>query len=361
MKNLSLGTFAFLLTAAAAFAQYNPFVYQTAEFPTLATFPTADEIGQATAEVSAIGNTLFGPQTVTVLAAGGNTITLAAFQSAVAAAHASGLGGVIDLDNPTFSGTFQEPDPDIGATTTGDFAKNLVANFNGKFITITEGPNNYTEGQGVPYRGRETGLSSGPGFQFSDFQGPQPDPAEHRFFKIVNGTIREATAYDLDFDPDDKIVTIGFNYGNWNEFQSFQQVTSITPLNVLPNIRVTATFSDGSIQEAVAFTSQSNNTIFFGFEAPEGAYLDRLEYFAVGNTWRIFSRIQDLGFIVEGEVSLAPSIGISLTPEGNIEISFEGTLEESDDGTNFSPLNPQPTSPYVIAPTEARKFFRSTN
>lgn len=322
MKAYTLTLLGAVIFVAPALAQYNPFVYGQADVTTRGYFPEANLVGQSTPEISNSYVTLFGPQTVTVAPAGGNTVNMGTFRATVNRANALGLGGSVDFSTASYSGTFQEPDPAIDMSG-GNHFKTLEVNYGTGSISVTDGPMHYVEGQGdagALYRGRGTGLSNE--FQFSDFSGPQPDVSDQRFLEInAANRLGGATSWDLDFDTADKITLFGFNYLMYNNFQSNNAELNIS-ITDLPNIRVTAAFSGGSVLEAVQFTGENSNTIFFGFEAPEGEYLDSLSFFSVGVTWRVWASVADVGFAVEG-MELVPepsSLAMALTGFGAIAL-----------------------------------------
>lgn len=272
----------------------------------------------------------------------GNTICRSDFKTQVAAAFAAGLGGVIDFEdaNLTYSA-----DGYSSIARTG--ADNIDA---GGLITISKGTQWWYEGTytGSPfgdYRGKHTAAFDG--------TGPSgPDRANYAdiFFITQTGSslgsyaMGQTTSYDLDFDPADKVVVVGFALLNWDgNFQSQQDVSK--DYAFYPNIHAIATFTNGVDevnQMAVGLTSlDPGNDHYFGFEAPEGYYLKNLLAYAIGNNSRVFIAIDDLGFIVE-DPSPPPAVlaaeDVTITRNGTgVDVSFQSdntlmyTLEESKD------------------------------
>lgn len=287
-----------VFVAANAFGQANPSIYETILLDTKSNFPVANRTGQAQPNpINVSAPTLFGIQNVTVPAAGGNSVSESAFRAAVNQAHAQGTGGVLDLDNATYSNLLMPSDP--SQTSEGDYAKSLTVNYGpGRSLEIGQGPNNYREVNTPDYRGFATGLTS-PVFGFSDFQNPNPPETinEGSFLITPAGQIGGITSFDFLFDPADRIVMYGFNVFMRNNFQNYRDPSQSTPFDDVANVRVSAFFSDGSEQASVALSQQADETIFFGFEAPEDAFLERVTFFTVARTARVFNRIDDAGFV----------------------------------------------------------------
>lgn len=61
------------------------------------------------------------------------------------------------------------------------------------------------------------------------------------------------------------------------------------------------------------------------------------------------------------ELVAPPTVDITVTAEGMIGIHYTGTLEESEDlaPESFSPVTPPPESPWLEAPGEASRYYRS--
>ncbi|MCC5841992.1 MAG: hypothetical protein JJT96_17890 [Opitutales bacterium] len=124
--------------------------------------------------------------------------------------------------------------------------------------------------------------------------------------------LNAASYLELNFDPDDLINLAGFVFINRNYFQAHR---GTKPFPEKPNVRATATFTDGGDRInliSTGFTYQGDDgpglgqNTFFGFESPaEGYYLERIEVWALGNNFRLLFDIDDLSVAVEG----APASG----------------------------------------------------
>jgi hypothetical protein len=283
----------------------------------------------------------------------GNTICRSDFKTQIAAAYAAGLGGVIDFEdaNLTYSA-----DGYSAITRTG--ADNINA---GGLITISKGTQWWYEGDynvgdanGAPsgaYRGKQTAAFDGTGPSGPDRFNPEA------FFFITqasSGSLDElgtycmgqTSSFDLDFNPADKVVVVGFAALNWANFQSQQDVSKPLEYPNYPNIHAIATFTNGATtveQMAVGLSHDTNpgNDYYFGFEAPSGYYLENLLVYSIGNTARIVMGIDDLGFIVENPSPPAAVLAaedVTITTNGTgVDVSFLSgtgllyTLEESSD------------------------------
>lgn len=119
---------------------------------------------------------------------------------------------------------------------------------------------------------------------------------------MLNG----ASYLELTFEPEDLIHLAGFVFINRNYFQA-HRATKAFPDK--PNVRATATFTDGNDRIdliSTGFTFQGDDgpglgqNTFFGFESPaEGYYLERIEVWALGNNFRLLFDIDDLAVAVE--------------------------------------------------------------
>lgn len=242
----------------------------------------------------------------------GNTISREAFKSAVSAAFAAGNGGVIDFEDANL--TYSENDwihPDTG----GPIDRTGAAAIQAGNITIDRGSNWYFEGTydgegSIPYRGKQTADFDGTGPSGPDranwseifFIVPQSSGSKE---ELGEKSLGQTSVFDLDFDPADKVVIVGFAYLNYNNFQS-QQDTS-QGFAFYPNIHAVATFTNGqdSVEQmAVGLTNFVDGgdpaaDHYFGFEAPDGYYLDSLLVYQIGNNGRSIPFIDDLGFVQE--------------------------------------------------------------
>jgi sulfatase modifying factor 1 len=110
---------------------------------------------------------------------------------------------------------------------------------------------------------------------------------------------------ELKFDPEDLITLTGFVFINRNYFQSHRATKDFANK---PNVRVTATFTNGDSRvdlRSSGFTFQGDDgpglgqNTFFGFESPEeGYYLERIEVWGLGNNFRLLFDIDDLAVAV---------------------------------------------------------------
>lgn len=223
----------------------------------------------------------------------GNTISKAAFSTAVSNAHANGMGGVINFEpgNVSYSGG------DYIHPTAGVINRTGADKMQAGGVIIRRGPNWYFEGDAVsPYKGKHTADFDGTGPS-----GPDRSNYDEVFFMDPSGGVLGlTTSYDLDFDPSDMIGIVGFGILNWDgNFQS-QQDESKAYANY-PNLHAIATFTNGVdtvTQMAVGLTSvNEGNDYYFGFEAPAGYFLDRVQAYAIGNNSRVFIDMDDLGFV----------------------------------------------------------------
>lgn len=161
-----------------------------------------------------------------------------------------------------------------------------------------------------------------------------PDPAVTEFAKrafltistrdgshtTVSGihTFGSWTVHDLRFPAADRIRVLGFALIVYKNFQRFQSLDgSITnPFNIIAEIRMTnpelpEDHPQRHAYSAAHATSQEClecATAFFGFEAPEGYFIDRLLVRGIGNNCRTFDRIDDLSFIVAPSIRLPDEI-----------------------------------------------------
>lgn len=298
MKNRTLYPLFLLLGSALAFGQTT--VREYIQFDLVRDWDVANqvtEIGGGNEVVGAGATALFDSNFGQIT---GNTIGLAQFRAAVGNAFDAGLGGVIDFEDANMtlgSELFNHPTAGTGLTRPNPAANTLRAGN----IIIRRGERWWFEGDHVaPYRGKNTAHFDGTGPSGPD----RGNYSEVFFFEPSGGDqvlgerrLGLTTSFDLDFDPADMITTVGFAVLNWNNFQSFQNQNSD-----YPNIHAIASFTDGNTtvdQMSVGFTEQvdSGNDYFFGFEGPEGFYLDTLLVYAIGNTGRVFIGFDDLGYV----------------------------------------------------------------
>ncbi len=249
----------------------------------------------------------------------GNTISRTAFINAVATAYDQGRGGVINFEDAYRS--FDTEDwihPTAGVITRANAANALRTNGPAS-ITINRGANWWFEGT---YSGSPWGAYKGKQTSAFDGTGPSgPDRANYSevFFMETQGPSTShnilgqkafgfTTSWDLVFDPADQIIIIGFAYINWNNFQS-QQDTTKDYANY-PNIHATASFTNGVdslTQMAVGLSQYSGtsmpiqNEYYFGFQAPDGYFLESLKVYTIGNNNRAFGLIDDLGYVIVPE------------------------------------------------------------
>ena len=223
----------------------------------------------------------------------GNTISKSAFSTAVSNAFTSGVGGVIDFE----AGNISYTGGDYIHPTAGVINRTGADKMQAGGVTIRRGPNWYFEGDAVsPYKGKHEAAFDGTGPS-----GPDRTNYDEVFFMDPSGGVLGlTTSYDLDFDPADMIGIVGFGILNWDgNFQS-QQDLSKAYANY-PNLHAIATFTNGVdtvTQMAVGLTSvNEGNDYYFGFEAPAGYSLDRVQAYAIGNNSRVFIDMDDLGFV----------------------------------------------------------------
>ncbi|MEQ8846792.1 PEP-CTERM sorting domain-containing protein [Botrimarina sp.] len=297
MSRVLVTTVAVLVTACVAGRLHaQPANIQTwIEFPLSAVYDAAGVVDQDASDESldAVSNGGIGLVEVAYGDITGNTIDRAAFAAAVSNAHAAGLGGVLTFDSgsATYSGVdYQHP-------TAGAINRRGGASLKIGDIFVERGPNWYFEGGAVtPYRGRATG----------DFDGTGPSGPDRLNFDEVffvreeaSGTLGQTTSWDLDFDPADQVTTVGWTMLNYNNFQS-------TPDGIAaggyPPVHGRATFTNGvdSVTHmAIAQAAQVEDGFdhYFGFQAPEGYFLDRIEAYQIGNNSRAFPGLDDLGFV----------------------------------------------------------------
>jgi hypothetical protein len=258
------------------------------EFPLSPTYDAAGAVDQDAGDESldALGaiSAIYGDIT-------GNTISRSDFTAAVAAAYAAGRGGVLTFDNPTLSGV-DFVHPTAGTINRFGGAALKIGN-----MMVERGPNWYFEGSlnGVPYRGRDTAAFDGTGPS-----GPDRANFDEVFFirNEANGTLGQTTSWDLDFDPADMVTTIGWTMLNYNNFQSSSSVAA----GAFPSVHGRATFTNGVdsvVHMAVAIPEQADDGFdhYFGFQAPPGYFLDRIEAYQIGNNSRAFPGLDDLGFV----------------------------------------------------------------
>jgi hypothetical protein len=207
----------------------------------------------------------------------GNTLSRAHFIQTMTAAFAGGYGGIANFDEGllTFSDSV---DRNVDEVRLGNLA------------TISRGPNFYAENP--DYRGKETALFDGTG------PSPSGDDTLRQFSINANGTLGGASSHDLDFDLSDEISVIGLMYVNWNNFQSYQRGNSD-----YPNTHMRVTWSNGvdSITQMAAQYSQQDDVsnVYFGFQQPApGYYLDGVISYTIGNSWRVWSALDQIGIAV---------------------------------------------------------------
>jgi len=234
------------------------------------------------------------------------------FQAYLEAAFAEGLGGVANFEPEQ---TQSLTGPSIGSDGTIRFATGLQILVGDRTVDVGFGPNQYIHAASCSdgYTGKDCENPS-----FIDVP-PMEDGREDRYPYVdlntrtstddsnlaSSGTITltQSNSYDLLFDPEDRVVKTSFTYINYDNFQSQQDLTK--PYANKPNIRVTATFSNGEEEMDLVSTgltewSSSPANTFFGFEAPaNGYYLTRLQFYAVGNNGRIWASLDDLAVILE--------------------------------------------------------------
>lgn len=241
----------------------------------------------------------------------GNTISRAAFTAAVGTAFANGTGGVMTFEDGTvvYDGG-QYVHPTIGQVNrTGGFALRDA----GGLITVNKGNSWFYEGSfSTPYRGSSTADFDGTGPSGPD----RSNPTEIFFFNQVNSQGRalgQTTVWDMDFNLADQVTTIGFVMSNYDNFQSWE---GGDPYAGYPDVHAIATFSDGSTmvtQMAVGISEQAvdGHDYFFGFEGPEGFFLQNLTAYGIGLTGRVFPGMEEIGFVTVPEPSTYAMFGLA--------------------------------------------------
>lgn len=116
----------------------------------------------------------------------------------------------------------------------------------------------------------------------------------------VSGDVytESCTSYSYAFDPADKVVMAGAVFICRDNFQDEN------PNNV-PTLWANAVYDDGSTSVTAFSTNRDRfptgeRDHFFGFEAPSGKYITRLQIWARGQNARAFSRGEDLAVVLEG-------------------------------------------------------------
>lgn len=278
----------------------------------------------------------------------GNTICRSDFEAAVAAAYLSGKGGVIDFETVAFDGgDWIHPGTGTTISQTGGAALRTTG---GAVITIQRGDTWWYEGSAVtPYKGKQEAAFDGTGPSGPD----RTNYSEIFFFTQTGSTIGtqgmgQTTVFDLDFDPVDQVVIVGFAIANYNNYQSQQDESKPWAYPNYPSLHAIATFTNGSedVQQMAVGMSKYDSAgdpladHYFGFEAPAGYFLKNVLFYQIGNTARAFPVLDDLGFVQYTDpgpgVLAAEDVTIIRNGTG-VDVSFKSangllyTLEESKD------------------------------
>jgi hypothetical protein len=235
----------------------------------------------------------------------GNTISRAAFTTAVSNAFSNGTGGVMTFDTGSFvydGGTYVHPS--IGTVNrTGGFALRDA----GGLVTINKGDSWFYEGTtDFPYKGSDNPEFDGTGPSGRD----RTNPTEIFFFNQQNGStvggLGQTTVWDMDFNIADQVTILGFTMnGNIDNFQAAEAGDTYAGY---PDLHAIVTFSNGDdtvTQMAVGIVDQvlDGREYYFGFEAPSGYYVQNLMAYAIGRTARTFPVMDELGFVAVPEPS----------------------------------------------------------
>ena len=217
-------------------------------------------------------------------------------------------------------------------------------------ITIQRGDTWWFEGSAItPYKGKQEAAFDGTGPSGPD----RTNYSEIFFFTQANSTIGtkgmgQTTVYDLDFDPADQVVIVGFAVANYNNYQSQQDESKPWGYPNYPSLHTIATFTNGleDVQQMAVGMSQYNSTgdpladHYFGFEAPDGYFLKNILFYQIGNTSRAFPILDDLGFVqyTASGPSVLAAEDMTIAQNGTgVDVSFKSeadllyTLEESRD------------------------------
>ncbi len=200
----------------------------------------------------------------------GQEIGLADFTTLVAAAHASGNGGVIDFDTHTGeeADTFQSvPETSVGGTDTKKIAFHTLFDSSNKSITIGGGNNDFV---GTGFSGSNRTAISG-NYMLGNYV--LSGGADLEFGAIVGGQVNEY------------VTTCGLTLLSRGQTGS-------------ADYSVTAYFSDSTStsKQTTLAGSQATDDTFFGFVAPPGSYITAIQV-RKETTGTYFTAIDDLGFV----------------------------------------------------------------
>jgi hypothetical protein len=253
------------------------------------------------------------------------SIPKSVFQAALSAAYASGIGGVADMEAANLEA--------IGGSDPLDISELVIALPVGD-ISIVPGPGNYVEGGcSDGYKGREC-------FGTTSYLDPSPPVSDVRNWNIGSSSnapsgaqvLSNTTSYDFMFNPADRLVKFGISYRIYVNFQSHR---ATKPFPEKPNVRVRATFTNGSDEMQVVTTGftydgtgENGNNTFFGIEQPaDGYYLSRVELWSIGNNARVWAALDDLAVIADlnpPEV-LSQPVGVGVTAGNPFSLSVEAS------------------------------------
>lgn len=359
------------------------------------------------------------------------------FQARVREAWQLNRGGVITFDNPIYSQAFFEdadgdpvehafadrdiiPDSQRQISSIG-FAEGVAKLGASGTFEIRFVGNSTLEEQEPRNLGRWEG-TTGNSFMIEDFKGPDlncfgpdnpgwvdvdvnPDPAveENKQMTFLTVGSRDNahtvisgdnnfgvwTVDDLRFNPEDRIVVIGFGIMLYNNFQRFQSLDGsfTNPYNVIAEIRMTNPDVEGENRHAYSAAHASSQecidcaTPFFAFEVPHdelakklaerenpgltfpddfseeqvaefeelsrGYYIDRLLVRGIGNNCRTFDRIDDLSIIVEPSITIPEEIAVPFVEEGennpDLQFPFLQRLIANNNPSEFTVEGELPT------------------
>lgn len=233
----------------------------------------------------------------------GNTISRAAFTTAVANAFANGTGGVMTFDPGTVvyeGGDFIHPTLNTTINRTGGFALRDASGI----VTINKGDSWYYEGNSNlhAYRGSDSGLFDGTGPSPAD----RANPTEVFFFNVQADSLGQTTVWDMDINIAEQVTTVGWTFvGSITNFQADEAGDAYAGY---PDLHAIVTFSDGVnslTQMAVGITQNlaDGADYFFGFEAPSGYFVQNITAYAIGRNARVFPKVDDFGFVAVPEPS----------------------------------------------------------
>jgi hypothetical protein len=255
------------------------------------------------------------------------SIPKSTFQDDLSVAFAQGIGGVADME----AGNVEV----VGGGESKDIAELVIALPVGE-ISVKPGAGNYVEGGcGEGYLGRECIGTSylNPSPAVSDpFRGWNIGASANA--PSCGQVLSNSTSYEFEFNPEDRLVKVGISYRIYVNFQSHR---ATKPYPNKPNVRVRATFTNGSDEMQVmttGFTYESaganGNNTFFGIGQPAAGYfLSSLELWSIGNNARVWAALDDLAVIADLNppeiVSHPVGVGVTTGQGFSLEVAASGS------------------------------------